>query len=181
MRNTSIAVSLILLFALSGCGLTPAAIAKREANEKAREDTEKKDQQAYTQYLQAMAKIRNDSPVCVDEKDCKTKWEAAEVWVIKNSGFKIETSTNLQIETYTAASLPIGNSKNYALLDDYFSRLSASVLKEPIGGGKYKIIATISCTHRENSFGFASTRLSCVKDPREATLDFNKSVSSATN
>jgi hypothetical protein len=103
------------------------------------------------------AQIYNTAPVCLGKEDCAAKWDAAQLWVAKNAGYKIQTATNVIIETYNA----FGSSTN----------LAASITKEPMGAGKYKIVAHLWC---DNIFG-------CSPDRMDATLDFNRTVSATTN
>lgn len=138
MRFTSIVVPLISLVVLSGCGLDPVYMAERDAERAA-----------------AQERYNKTIPICVDEKDCIAKWEAAQLWVAKNAGFKIQTTTNVLIETYNPTT----------------RALAVSVTKEPIGGGKYKIVAEIWCR---------SGKYECIPDAYDATLGFNRTVSAAT-
>ena len=86
------------------------------------------------------------------ESDCIAKWEAAQLWVVHNAGYKIQTATNVLIETYN----PGQNDTD----------LAARVTKEPLGGGKYRLIIKAWCN---NMFG-------CSHDPMTAALDFNSKI-----
>lgn len=94
-------------------------------------------------------------PTCEGEADCKTKWEAAQLWVVHNAGYKIQTATSVLIETYNPS--------------QYSSSLAARVTKEPLGGGKYKIVIFVWCN---NSYG-------CRPNGWDAAIDFNEKVSAA--
>ena len=98
-----------------------------------------------TEYL-------NTIPVCDLKLDCTAKWEAAQLWVAKNAGYKIQTATNVIIETFNPTR------------DDTY--LAAKITKEPIGSGKYKIVANLWCN---NMFG-------CNPDKWLASIEFNKSI-----
>lgn len=114
---------------LSGCAtVSPAAM-----------------QQKRTEFEQTI-------PTCSEEKECNAKWEAAQLWVVHHAGFKIQTATNVLIETYNAT----GGSPSIAV----------RVTKEPLGGGKYKLVVFVTC---DNIFG-------CVPDSWDAALDFNRTV-----
>lgn len=104
---------------------------------------------------QTVAQFRNTIPTCSGEADCKAKWEAAQLWVVHNAGFKIQTATDVLIETYN----PTGGSPS----------LAARVTKEPLGGGKYQIVVFVWC---DNVFG-------CVPDSWQAALAFNRVVGAA--
>jgi len=102
------------------------------------------------------AELEQTTPICNDEKDCNAKWEAAQLWIVHNAGFKLQTTTNVLLQTYNAT----GGSPSIAV----------QVTKEPMGGGKYKILVSVSC---DNMFG-------CVPNQWDAALDFNRTVSAAT-
>lgn len=102
------------------------------------------------------AELERTTPICNDEKDCNAKWEAAQLWIVHNAGFKLQITTNVLLQTYNAT----GGSPSIAV----------QVTKEPMGGGKYKLLVIVSC---DNMFG-------CVPNQWDAALDFNKTVSAAT-
>ena len=133
MRFISIAAPLIFLV-FAGCAVDPAVQAAHQAK------------------LEEMEKT---TPICNGEKDCAAKWEMAQFWVSRNSEYKIQTSTNVIIETYSSPD----------------RRIDVRVTKEPMGGGKYKIVAQVGCNYRINS---------CMRDELDAILDFNRQVSAAT-
>lgn len=97
-----------------------------------------------------------EPPICEGEADCTAKWEAAQLYVVKTAGFKIQVVTNVLIETYNST----GSSTDLAM----------RVTKEPLGGGRYKLVATAQCA---NLFG-------CTPSPSYAVSIFNSTVSSAT-
>jgi hypothetical protein len=94
-------------------------------------------------------------PTCAGAEDCNAKWEAAQLWVTRNASYKIETVTNVLIETYN----PAPNSPS----------LAARVIKESQGGGKYRLLVTMWC---DNIFG-------CTPDAHVKALEFNKAVAAA--
>lgn len=91
-------------------------------------------------------------PTCSGEADCSAKWDAAQLWVVKNSGYKIQTATNVLIETYGS----VGSSTD----------LAVRVTKEPLGGGAYKFVVYVYCG---NIFG-------CFPDPWDTALAFNREI-----
>lgn len=101
------------------------------------------------------AKFDAEVPVCVGESDCRAKWEAAQVWIVRNSGFKLQVATDVLLETY--------NSTNSSV------KLAVRVVKVPMGGGKYRIEVTTRCA---NIFG-------CSPDSWAAAHDFNQVVGAA--
>jgi hypothetical protein len=103
-----------------------------------------------------MERFESTIPICTYKADCTAKWEAAQLWIVHNSGFKLQNVTNVLLETYN----PSHNSV----------RLAARVTKEPIGNGEYKIIIKMWC---DNIFG-------CRPDPLDAMLEFNARISSVT-
>ena len=143
MYIVKITALLISLFALSGCISPEGRLAIQEEQ---RALQEKQDRAIQT------------IPVCNGEKDCAAKWEVAQLWVSQNAGYKIQTSTNVIIETY--------NSRD--------SGLAANITKEPLGSGKYKIVAKIWCRYESQG------PYSCSPYSLDATLDFNAKVTAAT-
>jgi hypothetical protein len=92
-------------------------------------------------------------PTCDGAEDCAVKWDAAQTWVMQHAGHKIQTATDVVIQTFEAA-----DSSDMALM--------ATVRMESIGAGKYRIVAQLSC---RNMFG-------CATNPGKATLNFNRTV-----
>ncbi|TAN06730.1 MAG: hypothetical protein EPN38_07685 [Rhodanobacteraceae bacterium] len=134
-RAQCVAFSTSILFAVlvSGCAIAPTA------------ETQAK-----------QAELARTTPVCVSDADCKAKWDAAQLWIVHNAGYKLQTVTDVLLSTYNS----VGGSPDIAV----------QVTKEPIGGGKYKILVSVSC---DNLFG-------CVPNQWDAALDFNKTVSAVT-
>lgn len=95
-------------------------------------------------------------PVCDGEADCKAKWEAAQLWVVHNAGFKVQTATDVLIETYNP-----GPSD---------ATIATRVTKEPLGGGRYKLVVYVWCN---NIFG-------CVPNAWDAAINFNSKIAGAT-
>ncbi|MHB1174069.1 MAG: hypothetical protein ACYCZJ_02955 [Sulfuriferula sp.] len=108
------------------------------------------------EMLAKQAEFNRTIPICTDEKDCNAKWEAAQLWVIHNAAFKIQTATNVLIETYNAT--------------DSTPSIAARVTKEPMGGGKYQFIVSVWC---DNIFG-------CQPNSWDAALNFNRTVGAVT-
>lgn len=106
-------------------------------------------------YTARMQEIERTTPVCAGDADCTSKWEAAQLWVAKNAGMKIQTVTSVLIQTYNST--------------DSSTRLAATVTKEPLGGGRYKIVANLRC---DNIYG-------CRPDRLDATIQFNRAVGEA--
>lgn len=105
------------------------------------------------QEAESRAQIEKTRPTCSGESDCHVKWEAAQLWVAKNAGLKIQTATDVVIETFNAT--------------EYSTGLAVQATKEPQGGGVYLIVAHAQCSN------------TCNEDPVQAMLDFNKSVAAA--
>jgi len=127
MNRLSQLITVVSLVSVAGCMTT----AERQ---------EKQDELART------------APVCSGEADCNAKWEAAQLWIVHHAAYKIQTVTNVLIETYN----PGPNEPAIAV----------RVTKEPQGGGKYKLLVNIWCN---NMFG-------CTPNQWDAALDFNRSV-----
>lgn len=88
-------------------------------------------------------------PVCFGQEDCQAKWEAAQLWVIHNAGYKIQTVTDVLIQTFSPG--------------PYDARNAARVTKEPLGGGKYRIVVYLWCN---NVFG-------CIPNGWDSAINFN--------
>lgn len=129
MRTNHIFALMASMVFVSGCAVTPTP-----------EDEAK------------WERVKSSIPSCSSDKECALKWDAAQLWVVKNAGYKIQTATNVIIETY--------NSVNSSTL------LAVRVTKEPAGQGKYFINITVWC---DNMFG-------CSRDKVDAILDFNSYV-----
>ncbi len=96
--------------------------------------------------------LRETTPTCSTERECKEMWSAAQAWVASNCGMKLQTVTDTIIQTYN----PPGSSP----------ALAAQIIKEPLGGGKYRILIKAYCS---NIFG-------CVPDQWESAFKFNDYV-----
>ena len=96
--------------------------------------------------------IERTIPTCTGEKECNAKWETAQLWVVKNAGYKIQTATSVLIQTFNAT----GSRPS----------LAAEITKEPQGGGRYQFHAKVWC---DNIFGCSPNRL-------DALLDFNRTL-----
>lgn len=101
------------------------------------------------------AEIDKTIPTCANKDDCSAKWDAAQLWIVHHAAYKIQTATNVLIETFNPSNSDTG--------------LAARVTKEPMGAGKYKILVSLWC---DNIFG-------CIPDTYSSALDFNKTVSAA--
>ena len=98
------------------------------------------------------AEFNSTIPTCDSKEACDAMWEAAQLWIAKNSRLKIQTATNVLIETY-------GGGQNSAVL-------AMRATKEPAGGGKSRIVFDGGCN---NMFG-------CVPNVFEAGIRFNRAV-----
>jgi hypothetical protein len=79
----------------------------------------------------ALAPARAVGPIVECDSGCKPEWERAQVWIAKHSNMKIQTATDLMIQTYTSV--------------DYSTYLDFTVVKEPVGAGRYRITARTHC------------------------------------
>lgn len=94
-------------------------------------------------------------PVCEGAADCQAKWEAAQFWVVKHSPMQLQVTTNVTIQTY--------NSPKDSL------KLAASVTKEPLGNGRYKILINAWCDN---------WMFSCNPNKMDAQIHFNNYINS---
>lgn len=107
------------------------------------------------QRLAMQEQINQTIPTCSGVDDCNAKWEAAQLWIVHNTAYKIQTATSVLIETYNPS--------------QHSPSLAARVTKEPQGGGKYRLLVALWC---DNMFG-------CVPDAYAKALEFNKAVGAA--
>jgi len=111
--------------------------------------------------LAKQAEFNRTIPICTNEKDCTDKWDAAQLWVVHHADFKIQTATNVLIETYNAT--------------NGTTSLAVRVTKEPVGGGQYKFLVNVWC---DNIFGCIPNNRN-FDDEWDAALDFNRTVGAA--
>lgn len=97
--------------------------------------------------------IDRTRPICIDAADCEEKWNAARTFLLKKVGFKLQIYSADYMETYNPTR---GSSVE----------LAARVNKEPIGGGRYRIVGSFYC---ENMFG-------CTESAGDVMLNFNRYV-----
>jgi len=114
------------------------------------------------------AAIKASIPVCSGEGDCRVKWEAAQLWLVHNASYKLQTTTDVLLETYN----PPGAVAGVTADDDYVGKLFGRVTKEPVGDGRYKIVADLFCLAKVR-FGGQDECLT-----QDQTLDFNNTVGS---
>ena len=105
------------------------------------------------QYQAKLEQFHKTVPVCSSEKECTVKWEAAQLWVTKNTGYKIQVATSVLIETYNSVDS---------------TSIAARVTREPLGNGRYKFVVQV---WYDNMFG-------CMPNALDAQLDFNRYVGS---
>ena len=74
-------------------------------------------------------------PTC-EASSCAEMWQRAQLWVVNHSKWKIQTATDVVIETFN----PVGYDASYGF----------TITKEPQGSGKYDIMMKASCG---NAFG----------------------------
>jgi hypothetical protein len=67
-----------------------------------------------------------------EEATCAEQWQRAQLWLAKHSNMKIQTSTDVLLQTYNPPSVS-------------GSTYSFTVTKEPLGNGQYKILMEAPC------------------------------------
>lgn len=132
MKTKTTLAAILAAAMLAGCATTPDP--KRQA---------------------VLDEINRTIPTCAGADDCNAKWEAAQLWVVHNAAYKIQTATSVLIETYNPSKSDPG--------------IAARITKEPQGGGKYRLLVAVWC---DNMFG-------CIPDAYHSALDFNRVVSAA--
>lgn len=110
---------------------------------------------ASPEQLALQAEYERTVPTCSNETQCRVMWEAAQIWVVNNAGYRIQTATDVIIETYG----PLGTSTD----------LAARITKEPIGQNNYRFPIVLGCA---NLFG-------CFPNALQSAVAFNTAVSNA--
>jgi hypothetical protein len=95
-------------------------------------------------------------PECSSEKQCAAMWDAAQIFVARNAQMKMQISTNVLIETFNPP--------------QYGTEIAMRVMREPIGGGSYRLSARAWCN---NLFG-------CSSDPHMLRAAFNRQMAAVT-
>ena len=93
--------------------------------------------------------------LCAAGLDCDAKWDAAQLWIVKNAGWKLQTSTTVVLQTFGPST---------AVNDSL--RIAVTVTREPEGPGQYRIKISARCG---NPFG-------CTVEPMAAIADFKRYV-----
>ena len=99
-----------------------------------------------------IAKFQQTIPTCSSDAECKAMWDAAQLWIVHNAGYKLQNVTDVLLQTYNPG--------------PYDTDLAVEVTKEPQGNGVYKIVVKAWCN---NLFG-------CTPNALDAELDFNSKV-----
>jgi hypothetical protein len=147
-------IPLMMSIALVGCSEAMVEQMKQvKAENMQKQEQARREEIELQKALPAM--IQASTPYCTGKADCNAKWAAAKTWVVKHAEYKIETATDVLIQT-------LGPFPSYG-------DLAASVTKEPMGGEKYAIKAIIKCGSNDG----------CMPDARKALLNFNQTVTAA--
>ena len=65
------------------------------------------------------------------DSGCKIEWQRAQLWLAKHAPTKVQSATDVQLQTYNPP--------------EQHAWYGFSIMKEPIGGDRYKISATLGC------------------------------------
>lgn len=65
------------------------------------------------------------------DSGCKIEWQRAQLWLAKHAPMKVQSATDVEIQTYNPP--------------EHHAWYGFSIMKEPIGGDRYKISATLGC------------------------------------
>lgn len=97
---------------------------------------------------------RAHAPIyCDSEQQCTKIWEATQTWLIRNSGYRLQTVTSSVIQTY-------GPQQN-------MPTLAFTVIKEPVGNGLHQIKIAASCS---NMFGCQPNEFVAIADYKDFIL-----------
>lgn len=103
-----------------------------------------------------LAEARRQAPTCTAGADCNAKWDAAQIWIAKHAGFKLQTATSAVLQTFG----PTQSIFNTAV----------TVTREPAGQDQYRIVANMACG--------SSTNI-CGPSLSTSLRSFNEAVSAA--
>ena len=79
---------------------------------------------------------------CSGAEQCALAWRRAQLWVVNNAHWKIQTATDVVIDTFNG--------------DPYTPYRRFRITREPVGNGQERIIIASACS---NKFGCASDEL----------------------
>lgn len=65
------------------------------------------------------------------DSGCKIEWQRAQLWLAKHAPTKVQSATDVQVQTYNPP--------------EHYAWYGFSIMKEPIGGDRYRISATLGC------------------------------------
>jgi hypothetical protein len=103
--------------------------------------------------------LNRTRPTCDAGPDCNAKWDAAQLWIVHHAGFKLQTNTNVILQTYGPSQAT-----------ERSTSIAVTVTREPAGPHRFVLVAHMSCG---NPFG-------CTPELVPSLLDFNRAVSAAT-
>jgi hypothetical protein len=147
-------IPFVISIALVGCSEAMLEQLKQVKAQNMKElEQERLEEIEFQKALPAM--IQASTPYCTSEPDCNAKWAAAKIWVVKHAEYKIQTISDVLIQTVGPF--------------EFQGDLAASVRKESMGAGKYAIKAVIKCGSNEG----------CMPDAQKSLLDFNQTVNAA--
>jgi hypothetical protein len=95
-------------------------------------------------------------PICA-QAVCTEQWQRAQLWIANHSKWKIQTSTDVVIQTFN----PVGMEASYGF----------AVSREPLGEGRYRITMKMAC----------GNALGCNPSADDVTAAFYHYVASGTD
>lgn len=88
-------------------------------------------------------------PVVCDT-NCKVAWERAQLWIVKHSKMKVQTATDVLVQTYNPESMK--------------SEYGFTATREPVSNGQYRITLAAYC---------ADPLIGCNPRPEDVVAAFN--------
>lgn len=85
--------------------------------------------QANAREAEALARIKANTPICTEPRECEGMWSAARNWVSASCGMKIQTMTDSFIETFNSVD----------------GAAACRVTKDPRPEGGYSFQALVNC------------------------------------
>lgn len=117
-----------------------------------------------------MRVVAASRPICDENTDCAAKWQAAQLWIVQNAQFKLQTVTDVVLETYSPWK---GN-----------PGLAVRVTKQPLGGTKYQLVIEVWCVNPNNvdlMDIMGGVGKFCFNHYPDYALDFNRRLGGAVD
>jgi hypothetical protein len=100
--------------------------------------------------LSEAQKLQLKPVACAGDDACKIAWQKAQLWLVKNSAYKLQTANDTLLQTFNGPA--------------HTTEITYTVTKEPVTVGNYEIVMRAGC---DNYLGCTP------RAPVEMILEFN--------